>query len=194
MAIAFTSFLHRASKSARGGSSPFPGLSWAYAKPCTSYSLLGILEVLGAFQISLGLANPQGFPFKFLARLLFAPPEITALNGGDVAKRRYCFSKVQSVGLFPLQLSWVLSQLNSQSLSESWVFPGSCKFRQNINCALDMVLFMGLQEWSDLSTVYNVTSFCYTTSWGRRQNGSRQKSDATAIVHCSVVFSRTDNF
>lgn len=91
MATAFTSFLHIASKSARGGSSPFPGLSWAYAKPCTSYSLLDTLEILGAFQSSLWLANPQGFPFKFLPKLLFAPPEITALNGGDVAKTGYCF-------------------------------------------------------------------------------------------------------
>lgn len=83
-----------------------PLLSWAYAKPCTSYSLLGILEILGAFQSSLWLlANPQGFPFKFLARVLLAPPEITALKGGDVAQSGYCFSKVQSVGLFSPQQS-----------------------------------------------------------------------------------------
>ena len=114
MAIAFTFFLHRASKSARGGSSPFPGLSWAYAKPCISYSLLDTLEILGAFQSSLWLANPQGFPFKFLAKLLFAPPEIIALNCGDVAKNGYCFRKIQPVGLFSPNWAelWVKSTAN----------------------------------------------------------------------------------
>lgn len=194
MAIAFTSSLHRASKSANGGSSPFPGLSWAYAKPCTSYSLLDTLEILGAFQSSLWLDNPQGFPFKFLAKLLFAPPETIALNCGDVAKNGYCFSKIQQVGLFSPQLSWALSQINSQSLSENWVFPGSCEFEQNINCALDMVLFIELQKGSDLFIVNNVASFCYRTSWGRRENGSGHKSDATVIIYSSVVFSPTDNF
>lgn len=177
--------------------SPFPGPCWAYAQPCTSCKLLDIQEYVGAFQGSLWLANPPGFSFKFLARLLFAPSEITALSCGDVANRCYCFSKALGVGLFFPQLSWALSQINSQPLSENWVSPRSCKFGQNMNCTLGMVLLMDLQKWSHLSTAWNTASFCYTTKLGKEGRWmwpQVKMSQTPTSSQGSVVFSWTYSF
>lgn len=95
-------------------------------------NLWDIEEYVGTFQSSLWLANPPRFPFKFMARLLFALMEITALKSGDVTNICYCFSKSLAVGpsSHSPKLSWALSPIKSQPFHKKWVFPGRYKFRQ----------------------------------------------------------------
>ena len=63
-------------------------------------------------------------------------------------------------GYFVL-LRWSLSQIKQPQLPKNRDFPGSSKFRQNIDCALGMLLFNELRKRSVLSIGWETAGFLW---------------------------------
>lgn len=131
-----------------------------------------LMNILEHFKILCGHLVFQDFLLNpplpsFLS--FFCTNGTSALGSCDVANILLLFCNAVGLCIFPL--SWVLRQVRCLQHPGDRDFSESCNFKQNIDCALGMVILRELQKRSDLSNICKSASFWVSHHWSGEGRG-----------------------